>query len=140
MWPTQPRLVRHFHITLIKMHNAAASSHISTAPKDGTSILIFEAHVGTAGIVRVSRWRDDTIPSGWTGAENAPSHWLPLPLPPKRPRKFEASVVKDATGQSLAYDGRETRADADTARVLTMDEAHRIASNIAELPLLLKKE
>ena len=77
---------------------------------------------------------------GWTGAENAPSHWLPLPLPPKRPRKFEASVVKDATGQSLAYDGRETRVDADTAKVLTMDEADRIASNSAELPLLLKKE
>ena len=62
---------------------------ISTAPKDGTSILIFEEHLGAAGIVpvsravvRVSRWRDDTIPSGWEGAENAPSHWLPLPLPP----------------------------------------------------------
>jgi hypothetical protein len=57
---------------------------ISTAPKDGTSILIFEAHWGTEGIVRVSRWRDDTIPSGWTGVENAPSHWLPLPVPPNR--------------------------------------------------------
>ena len=72
---------------------------ISTAPKDGTSILIFEAHVVTAGIdqvlsgvVRVSRWRDDTIPSGWAGAENAPSHWLPLPPPPQRPSKFEASI------------------------------------------------
>ena len=33
-------------------------------------------------------------------------------------------VVKDATGQSLAYVyARETRADADTAKVLTMDEA-----------------
>jgi hypothetical protein len=30
--------------------------------------------------------------------------------------------------------GRETRADADTAHVLTMDEARRIASNIAKLP------
>jgi hypothetical protein len=31
--------------------------------------------------------------------------------------------VKDATGQALAYVyGRETRADADTAKVLTMDE------------------
>jgi hypothetical protein len=35
-------------------------------------------------------------------------------------------VVKDATGQSLAYVyGRQTRADADTAKVLTMDEARR---------------
>ena len=38
--------------------------------------------------------------------------------------------VLDATGQSLAYVyARETRADADTAKVLTMDEARRIASN-----------
>jgi hypothetical protein len=44
-------------------------------------------------------------------------------------------VVKDANGQSLAYIyGRESRADADTAKVLTMDEARRVASNIAKLP------
>jgi hypothetical protein len=46
--------------------------------------------------------------------------------------------VKDANGQSLAYVyGRETRADTDTAQVLTMDEAQRIASNIAKLPSFL---
>jgi hypothetical protein len=46
--------------------------------------------------------------------------------------------VKDANGQSLAYVyGRGTRADADTAKVLTMDEARRIASNIAKLPTFL---
>ena len=50
-------------------------------------------------------------------------------------------VVKDATGQSLAYVyARETRADADTAKVLTMDEARRIASTIEELPELLRKQ
>jgi len=43
--------------------------------------------------------------------------------------------VLDANGQSLAYVyGRETKADADTAQVLTMDESRRIASNIAKLP------
>ena len=47
-------------------------------------------------------------------------------------------MVKDATGQSLAYVyGRETRADADTAKVLTMDEARRIAANLAKLPTYL---
>ena len=46
--------------------------------------------------------------------------------------------VLDANGQSLAYVyGRENRADADTAAVLTMDEARRIASNIAKLPTYL---
>jgi hypothetical protein len=36
---------------------------------------------------------------------------------------------------SLAYVyGRETKADADIANVLRMDEARRIASNIAKLP------
>ena len=79
---------------------------ISTAPKDGTSILIFEAQVCTAGVVRVSRWRNDTIPSGWAGAENAPSHWLPLPLPPQRPSN-EASIATDPTRHWLARDYHE---------------------------------
>jgi hypothetical protein len=42
--------------------------------------------------------------------------------------------VKDANGQSLAYVySRKTRADA----ALTMDEALRIASDIAKLPTYL---
>jgi hypothetical protein len=41
--------------------------------------------------------------------------------------------VRDANGQSFAYVyGRETKANADIAHVLTLDEALRIASNIAK--------
>ena len=50
-------------------------------------------------------------------------------------------VVKDATNQALAYVyARETKADADTAKVLTMDEAHRVAcinvryGSLADIP------
>ena len=42
-------------------------------------------------------------------------------------------VVRDATGQALAYCyGREKKADADIAKVLTLHEARRIAANIAK--------
>ena len=48
--------------------------------------------------------------------------------------------VCDANGQSLAYVySRENPNDAHMAKVLTKDEARRIASNIAKLPTLLGK-
>jgi hypothetical protein len=46
--------------------------------------------------------------------------------------------VLDANGQALAYIyARETRAEADIAKVLTLDEARRIAVNVAKLSELL---
>ena len=48
--------------------------------------------------------------------------------------------VIDANGQSLAYFyARENDNDANTAGVLTMDEARRLASNFAKLPVFSAK-
>ena len=48
--------------------------------------------------------------------------------------------VIDANGQSLAcLYARENDHDANTAGVLTMDEARRMASNFAQLPVLLTR-
>jgi hypothetical protein len=67
------------------------------------------------------------------------------------PRRFPAPwhadkipggyVVRDDNGQALAYlYSRENEAEAMQAKVLTADEARRIARSIARRPELLAKE
>ena len=66
-----------------------------------------------------------------TSARRFPAPW--------RAEKMPGSyVVRDASGQALAHVyARATMAEAMQAKVLTQDEARRIATNIARLPELL---
>ena len=48
--------------------------------------------------------------------------------------------IVDSNGQTFAYVyGHADQRDAEIAKALTLDEARRIASNIAKLPTLLAK-
>lgn len=80
-------------------------SHINTAPRDGTEILLFCPGLNCwqrcmSGDVIIGAWRDDPMQAGWysdssssmEGYEStgdyivhdpvSPTHWMPLPPPP----------------------------------------------------------
>jgi hypothetical protein len=63
-----------------------------------------------------------------------------LPPPWRAERIPGGYVVRDANEQSIAYVyARTDEAEARQAKVLTADEARRVAANIARLPELLGK-
>jgi hypothetical protein len=64
-----------------------------------------------------------------------------LPAPWRSEKIPGGYVVRDANGQTLAYVySRATETDAMQAKVLTEDEARRVAANIARLPELLGRK
>jgi len=55
---------------------------IETAPKDGTSVLVYDE-----GIIVISHWigESDDMLGWWDNGimDPSPTHWMPLPEPPK---------------------------------------------------------
>jgi hypothetical protein len=61
---------------------------INTAPKDGTSVLLYQPKGRYYHeCMMVAAWSTSWMPDGiggyeWENELQAPTHWMPLPLPP----------------------------------------------------------
>jgi hypothetical protein len=101
-------------------------------------------------VCTVLKWTDDPpVDRCQALAKVAPEHHGLAPRMTESPRRFPppwpaepipgSYVVRDANGQALAYlYSRDNPTEALQAKMLTKDEARRIAVNVARLPDLLK--
>jgi hypothetical protein len=88
---------------------------------------------GHAGEVEAIRRPAVSPSSPRMTARRFPPPWHADPMP-------GGYIVRDANGQALVYlYSRENDAEARQAKVLTKDEARRIATTVARLPELLGK-
>ena len=56
---------------------------IESAPKDGTPILLYDAKLPLEPPTVGSIWEDEAIDANGVEFFQPPTHWMPLPEPPK---------------------------------------------------------
>jgi hypothetical protein len=55
---------------------------MESAPRDGTPVLVFSPG-GPEPHINVAHWAIDAACGDWWWLDAAPTHWMPLPEPPK---------------------------------------------------------
>lgn len=73
---------------------------IETAPKDGTAILVWRAHEPGRELRRMGI--DMWVGGCWWNSRRdmQPTHWQPLPAPPKDTAWIDAAAVSDFNDES----------------------------------------